>query len=1411
MSRQSLTWVVNLSVATICSCAVLLARPSPPLGPNLTYSTYLGGSGFDYAYAIAVDAAGSVYIAGQTDSIDFPATRPPIGPAGGTCGSPVNTAPCFHVFVAKLDATGSSLVYAIILGGSSEGHATGIAVDASGTAYVTGYTASTDFPAVHAFQATSAGGNCGSSSDPAPCFHAFVAKLDPTGSSLVYSTYLGGTGNDIASGIAVDTTGAAYVTGSTSSADFPVTSGALQTTFGGGTYNAFVTKLDPAGLTTVYSTYLGGASEDHGAGIAVDSSGDAYITRYTNSSNFPTRNPFQSALGGGTCGASLCFDAFVSKLNATGSALVYSTYFGGSGGDYGYGIALDQEGDTFFAGLTTSTDLPVTSGALQTAGGGTHYSSFVSKLNPDGSAPVFSTYLGGSANVTGYGIAVDSLGNSYVAGLAEVSGLSTASPLQPASGGFNDAFVAKLNAAGSALIFATYLGGSGNDVGQSVAADSSGNVYVAGGTFSADFPVTAGAFQTTFGGGAYNAFVAKITNLSLPVLSLDQTSVTFSGQGLDTTSPPKTVTLTNNGDANLELTSVTATGDFAVTDDCGTSVLPAASCSLSITSTPGDLGPRLGTVTIADNAWGSSHIVNLVGLGVPSPAVTLAPSSLTFAPQFVGTTSQAQSVTLSNTGQAVLNISSVTANGEFSQSNDCSSPLAVGASCKINVAFTPVGTGAIAGAIVVTDDAPGSPQSVPLLGTGTGPVVSLSNLTLTFPGQNCETTSPAQSVTISNTGTTALLITGIAVTGDFADASTCGSSLDAGASCTLPVTFTPRATGTRIGMLAITDNAYGSPHTVPLTGTGTAPGIVLAPASLNFPAQVVTTTSAAQTVTVTNNGTANLTFTSVGLTGANAGDFALATGTTCAAGSPVAPNANCTISVTFTPTAVGARNAAVTITDNAAGSPHSVTLLGTGTAPVVSLSSLTLTFPWQNCETTSPAQSVTISNTGTSALWISGIAVTGDFADASTCGSSLDAGASCLLPVTFTPRATGTRTGMVTITDNAAGSPHTITLSGTGTAPAVSLSATSLTFGDQGLMTTSTPQVVHVTNSGSGALAISNVVLTGDFTQTNSCSGPMAPGGECDISITFTPAAMGAMAGSLSITDDAVGSPQNISLAGTGVVEFSLGSSQGTATVVKGTNSASFSVSASTSFGFAGGINLSCSANAPATCNFSPASVAPGESSTLTMSGLSALTGNSLTFGVVGTSGSQTVSISLTVLLSDFALTASPGSATVYSGQSAVYTVSVSPSNSFNQAVSLTCSGAPVEATCSVSPSTVPLDGSATAKATITVATTARSQLLLPWRGIPGGTDILRWLACLLCGPLAMSFVKMANPAKRPKRAWLGAVLCCALCCANCGGGGGGGGGGGPTGTPAGTYTLTVSANSPTNLSHSITLTLVVN
>jgi hypothetical protein len=478
------------------------------IDPTLSYSTYLGGSLNDRAdYSIAVDSAGDAYIGGV-----------------GT--------------IAKLNSTGTALLYSTTLGGYIYSY--GIAVDSSGDAYVTGATGKTSFPTT---------ANALQPNPPGTPLCGFFTVLNPTGSGLIYSTYLPGvlpkfagsytTNTTYAGNIAVDSSGNAYLTASANSA-LPTTAGAFQPNYPGGSSSstACLMEIDPylsGTASLVYSTFLGGSGGDGGSGVALDGSGNVYVTGYSNSANFPvTPGAFQTSYGGGG-------DVFVAKLNpalAGSASLIYSTYLGGSGADgvpaplifsdsggsygspiRGPAIAVDSSGDAYVTGNTVSTNFPVTAGAYQTTNPYGNRMAFLSKLDPTGSKLVYSTYLGANyklkkgtySNATvATGVVVDANGNATITGLTYANNFPTVNPIQSTLGGSSDVFVTTFNAAGSGLLFSTYLGGSSDDWAMGIAEDSIGNVYVAGFTSSSNFPITPGACQTSWSGTTWTGFVFKI-------------------------------------------------------------------------------------------------------------------------------------------------------------------------------------------------------------------------------------------------------------------------------------------------------------------------------------------------------------------------------------------------------------------------------------------------------------------------------------------------------------------------------------------------------------------------------------------------------------------------------------------------------------------------------------------------------------------------------------------------------------------------------------------------------------------------------------------------------------------------------------------------------------------------------------
>ena len=467
------------------------------IDPVLSYSTYLGGGAETLGTSIAVDASGSAYVTGYTSAVDFPTVNPfQSVNSGGIAG-----------FVTKLNATGTSLVYSTYLGGNSNTFPSSIKVDAAGSAYVGGWTLSSNFP-------TTAGAY--RTTPPSGGRFSFITKLSPSGSSLSYSTYFAGV-LDL-TGLALDSSGSAYVTGYTQDSQFPTTAGAYKTMLGDGiAQNAFVTKFNPAGSSLVYSTYVGASvpfgganTVDQANAIAVDSSGNAYITGVSVSSNYPT-----------TSGAFQIFpagrrDAFVTKLNANGSSLIYSTYLGGGGQDIGRGIAVDPAGNAYVTGSFENDDFPfTTNGFLPSGGGGFFGLAFLAKVNPTGTGLIYSTALGFRSVMSGSGVAVTNNGSAYViGGEAGGPGAYVVNAIQSASHS-NDAFIVKMNPDGTGLTYSSPLGGNGianhSSSGSAIALDQSGNAYITGQTTESDFPITAGAAQSTKPGGVANSsFVAKI-------------------------------------------------------------------------------------------------------------------------------------------------------------------------------------------------------------------------------------------------------------------------------------------------------------------------------------------------------------------------------------------------------------------------------------------------------------------------------------------------------------------------------------------------------------------------------------------------------------------------------------------------------------------------------------------------------------------------------------------------------------------------------------------------------------------------------------------------------------------------------------------------------------------------------------
>jgi hypothetical protein len=778
-----------------------------PFDPVLAYSTFLGGpqasgpSGFvsgQGATVLLVDGSGNTYLAGVTNSASFPVTPGAVFSANPQAYS--------LGFLSKFDPMGQSLLFSTYVAGIDQISA--MALDSSGNIFVAGPAATPASlpvpPGTIPFQASPKSNN-----------NIGILKLNSTGTAVLNATYLGGSSIDFAQSIAVDSLGDLYVAGNTLSNDFPTTPNALQTTFnsiaqnGSMATNVFVTKLNPTLSALAYSTYLGqtsvvnvGASQHS---LAVDSSGNAYLTGSA-TTGFPTTSGALQAGGG-----------FLAKLNAGGSALLYSTYLPPTG--VGNTVVVDSSNNAYVGGVT-SAGFPEIHAVQSCSTTG----AFLAEFDTSGTLK-FSTCLG-SENTNGVvDLAVDSSGNLYVAGNSDIS-LPLKNPIQSKqTGQFGGPFVAAIsaNANPPALLFSSFIGGTQPtevDIISAVGVDSGGNIYAAGsaGTgsqtpspfpvFNAFQPIPAiGTICSRSNCSSTNAFLMKISPTDAPAAALTPALLGFPAQQVGTPSASQPVTVVDLGSAALTVSDATATGDFSLQNNCATVSPAGGTCAIQVTFTPTATGTRTGTLTITDNSAGSPRTVELTGQGAVT-AATVAPSSLTFASQLVGTTSSAQTITVTNPGPLGLQISHVQASGDFSETNNCGTALTPGANCTVSVTFTPTATGNRTDNLTITDNAPDSPQTVALSGTGENPSLGLSI---------ASGSSSSAKVTAGSSATYSLSIGGGGISGT---ASLSCTGAPTGALCSVPATeqvsastasnFTASLTTTAPGQVAVRPRGFGN-------------------------------------------------------------------------------------------------------------------------------------------------------------------------------------------------------------------------------------------------------------------------------------------------------------------------------------------------------------------------------------------------------------------------------------------------------------------------------------------------------------------------------------------------------------------------------------------------------------------------
>jgi len=739
------------------------------IDPVLDYSTLLAGSISERASGIAIDAAGNAIVTGITTSTDFPTTTTPYQKTCKSCG----TAP--DIFVTKLNSTGTAALYSTYIGGSNDDEALGLAVDSNGNAIVGGATSSPDFPLLHSYTTYQGATNT----------FAFVLSLSADGSSLNYSSLLGripiGFPAEQVS-VAVDGAGGTYVTGQTFDVAFPITPGTVGSTVPGYPFNTlFLTKLNTAGTiqystviqgTLPTSTYTFNENDFQPKSIAVDGSGNAYIVGQAGTGLPTTAGTISTSFPGDTTNLSLYF-GFALKVNATASAITYATYLPDT--TSANAIAPDTNG-AYIAGVTSSTAFPATPGAFQSTlpvgQNCTCNAGYVAHLDAGATKYTAATFLAGTPATSNLGTTISSLGTDNLGMLWAGGGTASSdfplkNPIISTFGGSSYAgFVTEIKPDLSAISFSTFLSGS-NDIYSNtsvlyVAPAANGIVVAAGTTGSPDFPTTPLSFEPLPPSAAnpYNAhaFVAKIdTSVASGSACFSSTRLDFGSWLVNTPSPKQVVSIQNCGNSDLHVQSISITGtDFSQTNTCST-VVPGATCQISVAFTPSSTVQQTQTMTVKDDSGTSTQTISLTGKGGQPVVQVFAP---TFGDLLVGTSGIQEGITLLNVGDGNLLVSNSTVSGDFaiavSTYKPCTGPIAPNDFCELTVVFSPTAAGTRSGTLTISDNATDSPQQVGLTGNGVlsyptpqiskvlGIPVGSSNLTAQITGNYFFPTSTVQ-------------------------------------------------------------------------------------------------------------------------------------------------------------------------------------------------------------------------------------------------------------------------------------------------------------------------------------------------------------------------------------------------------------------------------------------------------------------------------------------------------------------------------------------------------------------------------------------------------------------------------------------------------------------------------------------
>lgn len=1071
------------------------------------------------------------------------------------------------------------LSYSTLIGANNDTTVVGIATDGSGDMFITGTTYATNYPTMNPVQPQNNGTT-----------NIFVTKLNPSGNVILYSTYLGGSAFDSAAGIAVDTSGSAYVTGTARSGNFPTTPGAFMTICPNGLgicQTGFVSKFLSNGSLD-FSTYTGGSAATSNA-IAVDSTGEAYTTGTVGTSDLPTTaGSFEPSYPGAAC---QCTSAYVEKLNAAGSALVYSTYFGSPGTPanrlftVGSGIAVDSSGSAYVVGNTTGipTQNPIQGSYVGGSNQGPN--AFITKFSPDGDLLEYSTYLGGSSQYFfGYAgdfatsVAVDPLGNAHVAGTSSscdfplsLSALSTACVTTEYD---QKLFALALNTTGSQLLFSTFLA-SGNT--PSIAVDAKGNSYVAGNTTSAQLPVLNAIESTseqsssttfvseldlsgkllfsTYFGATYGAasagialdskegiYIAGEGQADFPLLNpirgqiLQSTYYTIFASKISPNKAPQfslaprvspIFALRNVSSSPLTINSIVPSSNFTMGGNCGSSLAPGTGCTLILEGAADHRST--GTVTITTNATTKPETFTLSKS--PTGDASVGPLVSAF-PTSLWFDSQYIGTTGPSQTLTLQNAgtqaATITGITVGQPFNQTNNcPTVLNPSSSCTISVTyTAATYYDYNSISIGIDQH-TPINVSVYGYGVYSAITLSTTSIQFGNQFVRAPGVARIVNVVNPTPVPSTAPRISASSGFAQTNTCSGVLAPNASCRVSVRFVPSGSQNASGTLTATSYGPSGSQTVSLLATGIAVGdLELFPVALNFTGYVGAKQNG--TVTVTNNSQS-----AVPITGIQTGAPFSQTNT-CP--SSLGPAGTCQVTVTWDPKQPGSSNATLQVSYTGNGSPQRIGLAGAAQT-VAQFYPTSMQFGSQPVNTSSPGTYVGIDNYGNTTVTLGTVTVQGGAFSivSNSCGTKLLAYSACSVEIVFTPASTGPQMGSLSVTLNSSTAPITASLQGTGISSGVgSLSPVSIDFGSQTMGTHSSPKTVTLSNTGSGPLGITGIsVSPGFFSQQNNCGSSLAAGANCTIAIRFSPNLKGMLVGSLTVQNNGADGPQTATLSGT--------------------------------------------------------------------------------------------------------------------------------------------------------------------------------------------------------------------------------------------------------------------------------------